>query len=333
MKNALIVRLDAIGDYILWRNVLAFIRQSATYRTARITVLGNPAWRGLAEAFDANLADEWIWAKNRAALFRKGYENLLPGCIWRRRVQREQGKLRELLKARHFDEVISLQAFPDEQLDSLVRDIAPVTIGVTSNRPSSSVGFTRRLDPGKEQFVFLKNRSIAASLTGQPCDVPLSIELDTPVEKRNEMIFFVGASHWTRRWPMRRWHELARLVRERIGCSVAFAGIPGEPYRPFHEFVDNLAGGRAVVSNDTMALHLAAALGVPAVGVVNGVSGRDGFWPYPESLGKKVAIVEPSKKPSSFLPGIAGKQIGQYAALASISASDVFRALSGLFAC
>ena len=333
MKNVLIVRLDAIGDYILWRNVLAFIRQSAAYRTARITILGNPVWRGLAEMFDANLADEWIWVEGRAALFRKGYENLLPGCIWRRRVQTEQEKLRTLLKARHFDEVISPQAFPDEQLDSLVRDIAPVTIGVASDRPSPSVVLTRRLDPGKEPFVFLKNRSIATALTGQTCDVSLSIKLDTAVEKRNEVIFFVGASHWTRRWPMHRWNELARLVRERIGCSVAFAGRPGEPYRPFHEFVANLAGARAVVSNDTMALHLAAALDIPTVAVVNGVSGRDGFWPYPASLGKKVAIVEPSNRPSSFLPGIAGRQIGQYAALASIGASDVFCVLSGILAC
>ena len=95
MKNVLIVRLDAIGDYILWRNVLAFIRHSAAYRSSRITVLGNPAWRSLAEGFDAALADEWIWVENRRRLFRMGYENLLPGCIWRRRVEKEQARLRE----------------------------------------------------------------------------------------------------------------------------------------------------------------------------------------------------------------------------------------------
>ena len=328
MKNVLIVRLDAIGDYILWRNVLAFIRHSAAYRSSRITVLGNPAWRSLAEGFDAALADEWIWVENRRRLFRMGYENLLPGCIWRRRVEKEQARLRERLKARRFDEVLSLQAFPDMQLDALVKDIAPVTIGVASAAPAvCDTGFTSLLDAGASPFVFEKNRTIASSLTGESCEVPFELRLSAPVEKRNEVMFFLGASHWTKRWPKKRWDALAQLVQKQYHCSVRYAGLPGEQQRPLTEFAAGIAAARAVVSNDTMALHLAAALDVPVVGVVNGVTGRGGFWPYPAALGKQVTVAEPRCRFDGFLPGLLGRQIAQYRALASIGAEDVMSAI------
>ena len=101
MKNrVLIVRLDAIGDYVLWRNCLRFIRDCAKYRDSHLTVLGNPAWRNLAETFDADCADEWIWVENRNSLFRRGYENLLPRIVWHRRVAMAQAKLKSMLASR-----------------------------------------------------------------------------------------------------------------------------------------------------------------------------------------------------------------------------------------
>ena len=71
MKRVLIVRLDAIGDYVLWRNCLRFMRNRGQYSGAHLTVFGNPAWRDLAETFDADCADEWIWADNKNDLFNK----------------------------------------------------------------------------------------------------------------------------------------------------------------------------------------------------------------------------------------------------------------------
>ncbi|MBR4612166.1 MAG: hypothetical protein IKO40_05560, partial [Kiritimatiellae bacterium] len=116
-RHLLIIRLDAIGDYILFRNVLRFIRRSAAYRDTHLTVLGNPAWRGLAEAFDADLADKWIWVEHRADLFRKSIENLLPYALWHRRMACAQAALRAPLLATHYDEVLSLQPCRDPLLD------------------------------------------------------------------------------------------------------------------------------------------------------------------------------------------------------------------------
>ena len=320
MKKVLIVRLDAIGDYILWRNCLRFIRISRKYRNAHLTVLGNPAWRSLAEAFDADCADEWIWVENRANLFRKSIENLLPYCVWHRRVVQAQAKLRTELMAPKFDEVISPTTFPDPLLDELVQGLAPTVIGVANGNPSRLSAYTRLLDAGGEAFVFLKNRRIAEALTDESCVVPLELTLPEAPTRNNCVLFFTDASHWTRRWPDRRWRELETLLP--LGLVPRYA----VKSRTLSEFANQVAASVAVVSNDTMALHMAAALNVPAIGVTNGCSGKDSFWPYPASLGKKVAVVSPKEHAGGILPGLVGRQISQYRAIASISAQDVANA-------
>lgn len=324
MKRILIVRLDAIGDYILWRNCLRFIRNSARYRNEHLTVLGNPAWRSLAETLDGDCADEWIWVDNRDALFRKGHENLFPYCVWHRRVASEQNRLKDRLASRGFDEVISPAAFPDVLLDELVTGISPVAISVANGDASRGARFTRLVYSGNEPFVFLRNRVITSALTGEPCDVGLELKVGDH-QNTNRVLFFKGASHWTRRWPQRRWRELARLLPS--GYEAAEAP-PGRSLSDFAKFVASCA---AVVSNDTMALHMAAALGVPAVGISNGVSGRGSFWPYPASLGKQVAVCAPAKVPRIPVP-LLGARLAQYLALSSVSAATVSRALGGMLA-
>lgn len=320
MKRVLIVRLDAIGDYILWRNCLRFLRKSEKYRNVHLTVLGNPAWRGIAEAFDADCADEWIWAEDRNGLFRKSCENLLPYCIWHRRVAAAQAKAKAALRTRGFDEVVSPSAFPDSLLDEFVTGIAPVTISVENGDLGRRAKFSRLVSPGEEPFVFLHNKAIASELAGSPCDAQFSLDIGDTHKKAGRILFFDGASHWTRRWPARRWRELMAMLP--AGHSAVFA----QKGKSLSDFVRLAASCEAVVSNDTMALHVAAALGVPAVAVVNGVSGKGSFWPYPESMGKRVEVCMPSRVPSVPIPLI-GSRVAQYMALSSVSARQVANAL------
>ena len=350
-RRVLLVRLDAIGDYILFRNVLRFIRHSATYRDAHITVLGNPAWRSLAEAFDRDCADEWLWVEHRGDLFRKSLENLVPRRVWHRRVAKSQGAFRQSLLQRHFDEVLSLQPFRDPLLDELVAGLAPSVVGIKGPGGDDSA-YTRLLDPGPDPFVFLRNRCVAAGLTGESCDVPLALDVPHSDATAPRLMLFPGASHWTRRWPLSRFAAVGRRFLANGGNTVCVAGGPadaariralarriGNPERvamwdvrrPLADLAVEMAACSAVVSNDTMALHLAAAIGTPAVGVVNGTSGRDGFWPYPESLGKRVAICGANGAAllaKLSLASLPINQLAQYRTLLSTSVDDVCGALS-----
>ena len=350
-RRILVVRLDAIGDWILFRNVLRFIRCSAVYRDAHFTLLSNPAWRGLAEAIDADLADEWLWVERRGDLFRKSIENLVPHFVWRRRVARSQSAFKTPLVDSRFDEVLSLQPIRDPLLDSLVAGLAPSVIGLRGPGGDDSA-YTRLLDPGSNPFVFLRNRSAATDLTGEPCDVPLKLDVPHPAMRSRRLMLFPGASHWTKRWPLSRFDEVGRRFLEGGEDTVCVAGGPadatriraladriGNPERvamwnvrrPLADLAAEMACCTAAVTNDTMALHLAAAVGTPAVGIVNGISGKGGFWPYPEKLDKRVAIVgadaEMAKCAAANLPA---RQLAQYRVLLSISVDEVCHALSGL---
>ncbi len=57
-KSILIVRLDAIGDYILFRNYLEIIKN--TFKNYRVILAGNITWKNIAEELDREFVDEFI---------------------------------------------------------------------------------------------------------------------------------------------------------------------------------------------------------------------------------------------------------------------------------
>lgn len=309
MRRVLIAKLDAIGDYILFRNVLPFVRTSARYRDAHVAVFGNPAWRTLAEAFDASAADEWIWCTDRNGLFRKGYENLLPRALWSRRIERAARPWRQKIREGRYDEIVVFHVHRDRFVESFFEGLSP------------RVTYAWNLPQGPERFVFLRNRMAAGALVGEPCEVPLELNV-RPVSGGNRVVFFTGASHWTRRWPRCRWRELARSLPDGLEATWARRNLP------LPEFLRSLAGARAVVSNDTMGAHAAAAMGLPTVLLSNGVSGRDDFWPYPKCIGKRVMTVTGRPPALPMRPfGLIGRQVSQYLSLAWIASQSVRQAL------
>ncbi|MBR4652746.1 MAG: hypothetical protein IKO72_05235 [Kiritimatiellae bacterium] len=224
-----------------------------------------------------------------------------------------------------FDEVISPCAFPDSLLDELVLGIAPVTVSVANGDSSRHASFTRLVDSGSEPFVFLRNRKIASEIGGEPCEVKLALEISDVPQKEKKILFFSDASHWTRRWPSRRWMELSRMLPN------GFEAVSAPMGRTLSEFTRFVASCAAVVSNDTMAFHVASALDIPAIGITNGVSGRDSFWPYPSVLGKKSVACVPERLPKIPIP-LLGSRLSQYLALSSVSAKSVADGLKSILA-
>ena len=60
-KSLLLIRLDAIGDYILFRNFIEELKKDKKYKHYSITLLGNTAWKSLSEELDSCFVDEFIW--------------------------------------------------------------------------------------------------------------------------------------------------------------------------------------------------------------------------------------------------------------------------------
>ena len=55
------MRLDSIGDYILFRNFIQVIKESEQYKDAELILCGNIWWKDIAEQYDAKYISEFIW--------------------------------------------------------------------------------------------------------------------------------------------------------------------------------------------------------------------------------------------------------------------------------
>jgi len=64
-KTLLLIRLDAIGDYVLIRNIFQRLKQSKKFKGYKITLCGNIVWKDLAETFDKDGIDDFIWLNRK----------------------------------------------------------------------------------------------------------------------------------------------------------------------------------------------------------------------------------------------------------------------------
>lgn len=62
-KTILVVKTDAIGDYLLFRPYLCYIREY--FFDHRIILLGNESWKELALALDSDYIDHFVWLKKK----------------------------------------------------------------------------------------------------------------------------------------------------------------------------------------------------------------------------------------------------------------------------
>lgn len=147
------------------------------------------------------------------------------------------------------------------------------------------------------------------ALAGLPAGAPLRPWLRdalSPEERRRGqalaaegapfVVLSVGARWCTKRWPLRRFAELARAIGRELGLSSRFAIAPGEEglraeleallpeegrrsidVQPLRALAAHAANARAIVSNDSAILHLGPALGVPAVGIFGSTVPEFGF--------------------------------------------------------
>lgn len=56
-----IIKIDAIGDYLVFRNCLQAIAESEKYKGFSITLIGNALWKELATTFDSKYVKDFIW--------------------------------------------------------------------------------------------------------------------------------------------------------------------------------------------------------------------------------------------------------------------------------
>ncbi len=304
-KRLLIVRLDDIGDYLLFRNQLGMYKNSARWQGHAITLLGNLAWKELFTALDAQGVDDALWLDKKRYLESADYRLQ----IWRR------------LREKGFEIVIAPARTRPLLLDDLCMLAAAPRLGIGSANTYAHASWNAASDAlyqkvfsgsaaGAHEFVF--NGEFAAWICGQryPGARP-GIEHPFKAPHAGPYILcFVGANTRSKRWPAQRWIEFIHRYRQTNAAAVILAGgsaaeigmaetirqqtdaqsIAGKA--SLLELLHWVAGADAVCTNDTMAAHLGASCGRPTIIVANGVN-HDRFTEYAKAGIDRVATVYP----------------------------------------
>ncbi len=288
-KKLLIIRLDDIGDYLLFRNTLTTYRNAAQWQGYEITLLANQVWRSLYEFADKDATDKVIWV-NKNDYFDKDDVRL---GLW------------QSLRNQGFDTVIC----PARARPLLIDDACMLAANAPNNIASCndmkyhewnvvSDKLYTKLYPQKNMMVhdFLFNTQFAEQCTGIHLNISRP-EIDTPTVttkiKGPYIVCFIGGSKKSHRWPAEGWIDLIQLAAKDNKYTFVLAGGKGDK-----ETADKIAaatnaknlageislpevggwmkGAAAVISNDTMSAHLAVACNRPTLIVANG----DNFYKF-----------------------------------------------------
>jgi len=295
-KIVLVVRLDHIGDFILWIPAAKELRAIYPAADWQLILLANKTWADMAMELD--IFDEVLPIDR---------QRLLTNLTYR---------FRALCQSRRACADTAIQ--PTYSRDAL-RDDALIRASGAEQRIGSQGDYSNttpwlkslsdrtytRLVPATTKPIheLQRNAEFVVGLGGlNRLDFPsLPVPSTQPPSVLDDTTYFVlfpGASWTGKQWPAARFAELAARIRRQTGWVCVICGgvadavtaqkiqtLAGPPVinlagkTDMQELVATLARSRLVITNDTSAAHMSPAVGTPTVCILGG--GHYGrFLPY-----------------------------------------------------
>jgi len=295
-----LIRLDAIGDFIIWLDTAKEYR--SLYPKQKITLIANATW--------ADLASQLSY-----------WDDVFPVDIRHLNLKQPLKRWRLLRRFRQRGFHTAIQPTLSRVLmhgDSVVRATgAKHRIGSEGDLANSSASeqrignrwYTQLLSVGHNPMMeLLRNAEFFSSLAAAPHQaalphLPRLAKLPTNLQPNAPyFIVFPGASWSGRQWPVAQFAAALVELQRRHGWHPVLCGAPNEAalcqaiadaaavncsnlagQTNLGELVEVVRGARLLIGNETSAVHIAAAVGTPAVCILGG--GHFGrFMPYPETV-------------------------------------------------
>ena len=308
----LLIRLEAIGDYILFRNYIPYLRESR-FKDYKITFCGSTEIKALATSYDSDLFDDFIWIER---------ERFLSDIVYKYKTLKD-------LYSRGFETAVNAGytreiLFGDQMI---MTSNAGTRIGSTgspdhkNNTRLLTDRFYTELLPQTEakMFEFLRNREFFELLLGtkteikKPSIAPLSSSEDFGL--KNYILLFPGSKEEKKKWSTAHFAAVGNYILNNSSFNLVIEGSRKEKLLA-QEIINNIiqknrvtdltgktsvsglvkiiSGAELLITNDSSAAHIAAALNIKFICISNGSYYRR-FHPYPSEVYDKAFYVYPGE--------------------------------------
>ncbi len=317
-EKVLLIRLDAIGDYLLFRNFIEVFANSPQYKGKQLFFCGNMVWKSLFDALDHEYFAGSFWL-NRKQFFTNPF--------YRFRIQRAIYKAgfavaiaptfsRLLL----YDDAIvnasqATQRIGNEgNTDNIIPKEKKIADTYYTQLLPAQPAVLFEFDRNKEFFEALLQQKIVlqrpvVEITKLPT-LPTFIQLPP---KQVKVLLFVGGSEVHKRWAAENFAALANFLHHTYKAAIYLIGDTNDlpiaqkvcdlqPNLP----IQNLAGktnllelwsllqyADLLVANESSGVHLAATLAVPTICLSNNTWHIGRFNPYPDSMQLPIHYIFP----------------------------------------
>jgi len=312
-KSLLLIRLDGIGDYILFRNFIEVLKNSPQYKNHKITLLGNKLWKDLAVNLDSKFIDNFIWLDTDKYQHNKRYE---------KQINKQLSKI-------SFDVLINpihSSAFYVHCIANIIKAEEKIAskgdefIISKEHKLTSEHWYTRLIETDAgNQFEFYRIKDFFEKLLGTKINLSAPFidikNTKSPIKGRTDYaVIFPQASTKSKRWKAKNFAEISEYLFKKYNLKSVLAGGKNFndlkiSYRVWNffkpKYIANYTGrislcelakiiseAKILVSNDTGAYHIGVSTGVKTLCISNGFTlGR--YHPYPKEISDKAEFIYP----------------------------------------
>lgn len=292
-KKLLLLKTDAIGDYILFRNFIEIVKKSEKFKEYKVHLLGNPLWRDIALKYDHEFVDVFFFINMEECyvsplktiklawrLFTNNYSDVLQPTYSRTFIADGLAAFTAAKQITGFEgSTERIQPKYKAKTDRFYTQLLKLPESNCFEFDRSVFFFENVL----KQPVFLKRPSI-------------TFEEKTVAG----IVIFPGSGVLKRNWEPEKFLALSRLILANTSQPIYIAGGHNEielgrylaenlqSHRVYNlagktsltDLIDLIGNAALVISNETSVVHIAAAAKVKTVCILGG--GHFGrFAPYP----------------------------------------------------
>jgi ADP-heptose:LPS heptosyltransferase len=291
-KKLLIVKTDAIGDYIIFRNFLKEIRESRKYRKYKIYILGNIIWKDIFDNLDKKYIDDAKFLNLRTTKH--------GGNKYRK-------KILSKFTGESFDTIIYSAYSRNSIMDILINKInAKNKIAFSGDDENMSYFekyftdkiYTKLIKTNKK-FEFDRNKDFFEQVLEEKINF-INPKINIKKKKKNYFVINPGASVKFKQWLPENFAKVSDYLIEKYKSKVYIVGSKSEleldnkvrnfskhknkieikSGEPLYSILTLMAESRGIICNESGAPHIAVALG-KKIYCISGKLGYIRMHPYP----------------------------------------------------